>query len=504
MNDDHHLVAIDLGSNSFHLVVARELTGCIQTVLTNKSSVQLASGLDKDKCLSEEAIQRGLDCLADFNQQLSGLVCRNVRVVATYTLRVASNRDEFLERAKLIFPYPIEIISGETEAKLIYQGVAHTYPIKGMTLVIDIGGGSTEFIIGKKFKTKFTRSIEMGSRSFSQEYFSDGEVTEKSMRLAQAAARRALAPILQQCRAIGWKNVLGTSGSFKSIKQIMMELYGDSYINEKRIRRLIAEFIKANTANNISLESIEPSRFTVIASALAIISSCMDLFAIKEIDVSSAALREGVLHGLNETQEDISPRDRTINNLLDLHHIDYVFSKRVLLQLQLFNEQLGSQGLKLPETEFMFLQYAALLHEIGLNINSKKRQKHGAYIIEHSNLPGFSEQEKQIIAAIVGHHRGKIRLIQSFDLLTESKYLQLVQLLRVAILLTLGRREFPAQTAKISYHEQELQMTLPVSLFKNSELFSLLEKEIIMQRKVGLSLKVSAELTELEVNSTDL
>jgi len=499
MNNDRHLVAIDLGSNSFHLVVARELTGCIQTVLTNKSSVRLASGLDENKCLSEEAMQRGLDCLADFNQQLAGLVCRNVRVVATYTLRVATNRDEFIERAKAVFPYPIEIISGEQEAKLIYQGVAHTYPIKGMSLVIDIGGGSTEFIIGKHFKTKFTRSIEMGSRSFSKHYFEQGKVTEKSMRSAQAAARRALSPILQVCRSIGWKHVLGTSGSFKNIKQIMFELYGDSHITEKRIRRLITYFIKANSAENLSLESVESSRFTLIASALAIISSCMDLFTIKDIEVSGAALREGVLHGLNDTQEDISPRDRTINNLLELHNIDQVFSRRVLLQLQLFNEQLGAQGKKIQETEFMFLQYAVLLHEIGLNINSKKRHKHGFYIIEHSNMPGFSEQEKHIIASIVGHHRGKIRFLESFDLLTEKQYLQLVQLLRVAILLTLGRREFPAQTAKINYHDEQLHMILPLDLFKNSELFALLEKEIVIQRKIGLSLKVSSELTELAV-----
>ena len=369
--------------------------------------------------------------------------------------------------------------------------------VKGTTLVIDIGGGSTELIIGKQFKTKFTKSIEMGSRSFSQRYFNDGEVTEKGMRLAQSGARKALLPILQQCRLIGWKSVLGTSGSFKSIRQIMLELYGDSNITEKRIRRLVSRFIKARCVENIDLESIEVSRFTVIASALAIISSFMDLFTIKEIDVSSAALREGVLYGLNNTQEDVAPRGRTVNNLLDLHNIDQVFSKRVLLQLQLFNEQLKSQGNALSESRFMFLQTAALLHEIGLNINSKKRQKHGAYILEHTDMPGFSEQEQQIIASIIGHHRGNIKTLRDFDLLPKSKYLQLVQLLRLAIILTLGRREFPLQKASISYIDGYLHMTLPVILFKNNELFLSLEKEILLQQKVGLSLKVLTESTEL-------
>ena len=493
MSSKRHLVAVDLGSNSFHLIVARELTGCIQTVLTQKKSVRLASGLDENKLLSEEAIQRGLDCLEEFELQLSGLECREVRVVATYSLRVATNSDEFIERAKLVFPYPIEIISGESEAKLIYQGVAHTYPVKGTTLVIDIGGGSTEFIIGKQFETQFMKSIEMGSRSLSQRYFSDDKVTEEGMRLAQEHVRKLLLPITEQCKNIGWKRVLGTSGSFKSVKQILLEVYGDDNISDKRIGRLITHFIAAKSAGNIRFDSLDPSRFTVIASALAIISSVMDLFAINQLEVSNAALREGVLHDLNNTQKNITPRDRTINNLLDLHNIDQVFSRRVLLQLQLFNEQLTSQGNGLSKAHFMFIQYAALLHEIGLNINSKKRHKHGAYILAHSNMPGFSEQEQHIIALIVRNHRSKIKLTKSFDFLTDRRYLQLVQLLRVAIILTRGRGEFPSQKSKISYEDSQLQMTLPIALFKNSELSSLLEKEIMLQQKVGLSLKVIEE-----------
>lgn len=497
MTDGHHLVAIDLGSNSFHLIVARELTGCIQTVLTQKKRVSLASGLDKNNRLSEESIVRGLDCLAEFNQQLSGLICRAVRVVATYSLRTASNRDEFIERAQAIFPYPIEIISGESEAKLIYQGVAHTHPIKGTTLVIDIGGGSTELIIGKKFKTKFLASIEIGTRCYFERFFSDGLVTQKSMRLAQADARKTLLPIVQQCHLVGWKSVLGTSGSFKTIKQIMLELYGDSHITEKRIRRLINRFIDYNSATNVTLVNFDSSRFTLIAGALAIISSFMDLFDINKMNVSNAALREGVLYGLSDIQEDITPRDRTLNHLLDLHCVDQVFSQRVALQLQLFNEQLQAQKKGVCETGLMFLQYAALLHEVGLNINSKKRHKHGAYILEESNMPGFSEQERQVISSLVGHHRGNIKIKRSFDLLSDNKYLQLVQLLRVAIILTLGRGAFPLQEAQISYHDQQLQMKLPMMLFKNSELFSLLEKEIVQQRSVGLSLKILAKPTLL-------
>ncbi|MEI6858904.1 MAG: Ppx/GppA phosphatase family protein [Shewanella sp.] len=497
MNDGRHIVAVDLGSNSFHLVVARELTGCIQTVLTQKKSVSLASGLDENNRLSEQAIQRGLDCLAEFNQQLSGLTCRAVRVVATYSLRKAINSDEFIERAKLVFPYPIEIISGESEAKLIYQGVAHTHPIKGATLVIDIGGGSTELIIGKKFKTKFLTSIDIGARSYVQRFFSDGLVTKKAMRLAQADAHKLLFPVSQQCRLVGWKNVLGTSGSFKTVKQIMIELYGDSHITERRIRRLINRFIGYKSAANVELESFNSNRFTIVAGALAIISSLIDLFAINKINISNAALREGVLYGLSHIKEDIAPRDRTINNLLNLHQVDQVFSRRVVLQLQLFNEQLQAQNEGLLETHIIFLQYGALLHEVGLNINSKKRHKHGAYILEQCNMPGFSEQERQVIASLVGHHRGKITLTTTLALLDDNKYLQLVQLLRVAIILTLGRGEFPLQEAQISYCDQQLQMKLPMVLFKNSELFSLLQKEIVQQRRAGLQLKIFAESTSL-------
>lgn len=497
MSNEQHLVAIDLGSNSFHLIVARELTGCIQTVLTHKKSVQLAAGLDADKVLSEEAIQRGLDCLTEFNQQLTGLNCRDVRVVATYTLRVAVNRDDFIARAKEVFPYPIEVISGEREAKLIYQGVAHTYPLKGATFVMDIGGGSTEFIIGKRFKTKFVRSLEMGSRSFSIRFFNNGEVTFNAVREAQAEARKVLEPIVEECQTIGWKSVLGTSGSFKVVKQAMFELYGDSHITEKRVRRLTSLFIRAKTSDKLGLESVEESRFTITASALAIISSFMDLFAIKEINVSNAALREGVLYGLSSIEEDIEPRARTVKNLLELHNVDQVFSKRVLLQLKIFNEQLADQGQALPDTQFMFLQYASLLHEIGISIHSKKRQKHGAYMLEHSDMPGFSEQEQRVIASIVGHHRGKINEIGTFDLVSNKEYLQLIQLLRIAVVLTQGRREFPLQLAQISYDGEQLVLKIPAILFKDNNLFSLLEKEVSQQHKAGLTLKVIAEAIEL-------
>ena len=497
MNEDCHLVAIDLGSNSFHLIVARELTGCIQTVFTNKKSVRLASGLDENKVLSEEAIQRGLDCLTEFNQQLSGLTCRAVRIVATYSLRVAVNSNEFIERAKAIFPHPIEVISGEQEAKLIYQGVAHTYPLKGTTFVMDIGGGSTEFIIGKRFKIKFAQSLEMGSRSFAQRYFEGGEVTRKGMRLAQAQARQTLAPIVDECLQLGWKGVLGTSGSYKSIKQCMLELHGDSHITEKRVRRLIAQFVGAKTFDKLGLESVEESRFELTAAALAIVSSFMDEFAIKNINVCSSALREGVLYGLSSTEEDMAPRDRTVNNLLHLHRIDQVFSKRVLLQLQLFNQQLAEQGKALDEMHFMFLRYAALLHEIGINIHSKKRQHHGAYILHHSDMPGFSEQGQQIIATMVGDHRGKVKQAVVSDMITESKYYQLVQLLRVAIILTLGRRDFPLQIAKIKLEGDKLQLDVPAVLFKENDLFAMLQKEVAQQHKAGLTLKVIAEAIEL-------
>ncbi|PKF63329.1 exopolyphosphatase [Psychromonas sp. psych-6C06] len=488
MSKAQHIAAIDLGSNSFHLIVARELTGCIQSVLTQKKSVALASGLDENNYLSGEAMQRGLDCLAEFNQLLSGLTCRTVRIVATYSLRVAVNSDEFLTRAQHVMPYPIEIISGEKEATLIYQGVAHTYPVKGTTLVIDIGGGSTEFIIGKYFKIKFSRSLSMGSRAFSNKFFTDGLVTKKNMRLAQAEVYQVLLPTVQECRFIGWKSVIGTSGSFKVIKEIMLELYGDTAITEKRIQRLITRFIDYTSADNVQFKCFEASRFTLIASALAIISTCMDLFKIKRIDVSNAALREGVLYGLSNIQEKVAPRDRTITALLKLHRIDQVFSRRVLLQLKLFNEQLNEQGKKINETHFMFLHYAALLHEVGMNINTKKFHKHGEYILQNSAMPGFSEQEQLIIATLVGQQRGKIKLNSALFLLTDTKYLQLLQLLRLALILTLGRGEFPPQKANISLSNKQLTLTLPQVLFKNSELFSLLEKEVELQKNVGLTL----------------
>ncbi|NRA59613.1 MAG: Ppx/GppA family phosphatase [Psychrobium sp.] len=472
-----HLVAVDLGSNSFHLIIAREQSGCIQIIHRQKQQVNLALGLDQDNVLSAEAISRGINCLSEFSQTFSRLPSSSVRIVATHTLRRAVNREEFIKAAYKVFPYPIEVISGQCEAELIYHGVAHTQPIRGKTLVIDVGGGSTELIIGQGFKPRVAQSLDIGSGVLCQRFFSDGTISQGQMSSAEKHADSMLQPIAARYREFGWKSVIGTSGAIKSISAAMTELYGDPKITSKRLKRLKKQLINWRHFRNIPLQSIDNRRLSMLAAGVAIVSSCFNILDIKHMIFSSGALREGVLFGLSDSRQDIDIRQRTVNNLIRLHLIDSAFSQRVMLQLQQFNEQLQRGQQMLSDHELMLLRWGAQLHEIGISINSKKRQHHGKYIIEHSEMLGFSDQEQQVISFLVGNHRGKIsKNIPD----SEIDVLRLVQLLRLAIIFTHGRIEVLPHQLKMQYHHHELQIYPNDTMQQQSELMALIDKEVVI------------------------
>ncbi|MCL1064856.1 Ppx/GppA family phosphatase [Shewanella benthica] len=475
MSSPKHLVAVDLGSNSFHLIIAREQAGCIQIIHSQKQRVNLALGLDQQNILSAEAITRGIDCLTEFSQTFSRLPSSSVRIVATHSLRQAVNRDEFIKAAFKVFRYPIEVISGQCEAELIYHGVAHTQPIRGKTLVIDIGGGSTELVIGQGFKPKVVQSLDIGSSGFCQQFFSDGQISQAQMNKAQVHAEAMLQPIADRYREFGWKSVIGTSGAIKSISVAMTELYGDAKITNKRLKRFKKQLINWGHCNNIPLQSIDSRRLSMLAGGVAIVSSCFNILDIKQMTFSAGALREGVLFGLSDSREDIDIRQRTVNNLIKLHLIDSAFSQRVMLQLQQFNQELQAGQQLLSEHELMLLRWGAQLHEIGISINSKKRQHHGKYILDYSEMLGFSDEEQQIISFLVGNHRGKIsKKIPD----SEINLLRLVQLLRLAIIFTRGRIEVLPHQLKMQYHHDELLIHPNHTMRQQSELMALIEQEI--------------------------
>ncbi len=483
----NHLVALDLGSNSFHLIIAREQDGCLQIMHRQKQSVSLAKGLDKFNNLSESAIEKALACLHEFNLSLANIPNSAIRIVATQALRQASNSQKFIKLAKKILPYPIEIISGKLEAELIYKGVAHTQPLRGRTFIIDIGGGSTELVTGHKFYTSLTDSLTMGCISFQQKFFLNGEITSTAMHDAKKHAAQQLTGIADYYRESNSKTILGTSGSIKTISQVMLELYGDNKITEKRLKRLVKQLIGWQHCNNIPLRTLEDARRPLLAGAVAILSSCFSQLGIKQMKFSLGGLREGVLYSLSQSRTDIDIRERTIHNLMSLYHIDQAFSQRVLHQLTIINKQLKNTTAQLTRSEFSLLCWAAQLHEIGIVINSKKRQQHGAYIIEHSEMPGFSEKEKETLVVLVRNHRAKITLnTNKTDNLSDNEertYL-LIQILRLSIIFTQGRIQPFNTSMKINYQKNQLTIRSATQV----DLQEKLVVEAQKQASVGLKL----------------
>lgn len=484
----NHLVAVDLGSNSFHIIIAREQDGCLQTMYRHKCAVELAAGLDQQNRLSAHAIEKAMACLREFNLSLSQLPSSAIRIVATHALRKAKNIDEFIQRAKQVLPYPIEVISGKLEAELIYKGVAHTQALDKQTLIIDIGGGSTELVIGSGFTPHVTDSLSMGCISFQQQFFLCGSITRNKINAAQQCALTQLATVADKYQQYHWQTTLGTSGSIKVISRVMLELYGDYEISTNRLNDLIEKLVSWQHCDDIPLRSIEPKRRPLLAGAVAILSSCFQWLSLSQLYFSAGGVREGVLYELGGSRTDIDTRERTVQSLIKLHHVDQNFSHRVLWQLNDFKNKLENTPAQLSGNEFQLLHWAVQLHEIGITINSKKRQLHGAYIIAHSKLPGFSEQEQQILSQLIANHRGKIQC--SFDkplpLYINKRLLLMIQLLRLAILLTQGRLPQKITPNKLAYQDNTLFLTLS----KQDDLLTQLDSEIQKQHSAGLNLNL--------------
>lgn len=500
--DANHLVAIDLGSNSFHLIIAREQDGCLQILHRKKKFIGLAAGLDNKGYLSEDIIDKAINCLHDFNVSIINLPSSAIRIVATHALRNAKNIDYFKDRAASVIPHPIEVISGKLEAELIYKGVAHTQPLRGATFILDIGGGSTELVIGHNFSTSLTDSLAMGCISVQQHFFLNGTINAAAMANAQAFARDKLVGVADKYREYKSKKILGTSGSIKVISQAMLELYGDDKITHKRLKRLVKQLIRWQHCDNIPLHSLEENRRPLFASAVAILSSCFTQLGIEQMKFSLGGLREGILYNLSQSRTDIDTRERTIYNLIKLYHVDQAFNQRVLQHITLLNKQLNKQlkktSTQLNRDELTLLCWAAQLHEIGIAINFKKRQQHGAYIIDHSDMPGFSDNEKSILSLLVRCHRGNIQLTNDESTLEKvlaigsiMRIKLLIQLLRIAIILTQGRVQNLSTPVVIECLNQYGEDTLQITLGNQIELIEKLNSEAQKQANIGLKLSVT-------------
>lgn len=454
-----HFAAIDLGSNSFHLVIVRVLKGDLQTLFRHKERVRLASGLSKDNILSTDAIERGVEVLKLFAEQLAPIKDCHVMAVATHTLREAINRRDFLAAASAVFPYPIEIISGQEEARLIYNGVAHDEQLDGNTLVIDIGGGSSEIAIGQGTDVLIARSHQMGCVSFTDLFFEQG-IDPQGYQSAKLLARQRLERFEQMFCRIGWQHVRITSGTAQAI--VMAATALDDQFNHLTLSHLLAvkQHLFEQPDHPIFAE-LTPERVGVLAAGLAIMEAIYEALNISSAVFSASALREGLLYEALETDDQLTIRGNSCQSLMQRYHVDSEHAERVSHTVTAL-WQLAQVPWQLPPKSLKFLNFAALLHEVGLNINASGLHKHSAYIVANSNLPGFSYEQQQLVASLIRQHRKRLRpdLLPDLQLANDITQKRLVVILRLAVIWHLSRHPLPPPTPVIQWHDLGIDLLL--------------------------------------------
>ena len=492
--------AVDLGSNSFHMVIARVVDGAMQIIGRLKQRVHLADGLDSNNMLSEEAMERGLACLSLFAERLQGFDPSSVCIVGTHTLRQALNAPEFLKRAEKVIPYPIEIIAGNEEARLIFMGVEHTQPEKGRKLVIDIGGGSTELVIGEDFEPKLVESRRMGCVSFAQLYFAGGTINAENFQRARVAATQKLETLAWQFRIQGWDVALGASGSIKAAHEVLLALgEKDGIITPERLKKLVAEVVKFKNFDELSLPGLSDERKAVFVPGLAILCGVFDALAINELRLSDGALREGVLYEMEGRFRHQDIRSRTAQSLANQYNIDREQARRVLETTMHMYDQWQAQNPKLINPQLAaLLKWAAMLHEVGLNINHSGMHRHSAYILQNSDLPGYNQEQQLMMATLVRYHRKAIKLddLPRFTLFKKKHYLPLIQLLRLGVLLNNQRQATTTPpTLRLTTDDNHWTLSFPHDWFSQNALvlFDLERDQEYWEAVTGWRLKVEEE-----------
>jgi exopolyphosphatase / guanosine-5'-triphosphate,3'-diphosphate pyrophosphatase len=457
---DEPYAAIDLGSNSFHMIVANYTDGRLQVIDRIKEMVRLASGLNEQNELSEESMQLALACLQRFGQRINEIPATNIRAVGTNTLRQARNGDFFLSRAETALNHPIEIIAGQEEARLVYQGVAHTnYDETSKRLVIDIGGGSTELIIGHGYDIFRMDSLYMGCVNMSQRFFDDGQIKPKKFNKTVLYARQELETIETIYKKKGWDITLGTSGTIATIRDVVQaQGWCDSGITATALSKLVDALIAAGNSEAINFEGLTKRRQPVFASGVAILLGIFEALDLEKINTSDGALREGLLYDLIGRMHNEDIRDKTITDVCQRYGIDTEQADRVKATAENFFHQSRSEWQFNEKDDLKLLQWSALIHEIGLSIAHAQYHRHGDYLVTYSDLAGFSQQEQIKLAKLVRCHRRKFPL-EEFATLPEAARLNLIRLgilLRLAVVLHRSRsnRELPeiriqTQTNKI-------------------------------------------------------
>ncbi|MDX1916336.1 MAG: Ppx/GppA phosphatase family protein [Methylophilus sp.] len=493
------LAAVDLGSNSFRLEIGRFEHGQIQRVDYLKEAVRQGGDLDEDRNLTPEAIDRGLKCLARFGETLKGFPAHHVRAVATQTLREAKNRDEFLTLAKKALGYDVEVISGTEEARLIYQGVSRLLPQSNdRRLVIDIGGRSTEFIIGQQFTAKTTDSLRVGSVAWSLKYFSDAQLSERNFERAEIAAESFLDMITDTYQRKHWDIAYGASGTVGAVADILSYVgFRENVITHEGLVWLREQLIRAKSVDKLNLYGLKDDRKAVIAGGLSILLAVFDILKLDTLNVARGALRHGLLFDMiaeEDAAEDL--RDTSIFGLTtrfganksqasNVSKVALRFFDALVPTLSIYDDE-AHELTKLKQ----ILGWAAYCHEIGCAISHSESHRHGAYILDNTELMGFARSELHRLSLLVLGHYGKLRKLDA-DFEDEGFICQLIAL-RLAVIFCHSRNMPVLKNIKFDRQEKAFILKLPKS-WQHSfpQTCYLLEEEVIAWQKINWNLVIN-------------
>jgi exopolyphosphatase / guanosine-5'-triphosphate,3'-diphosphate pyrophosphatase len=462
------LAAIDLGSNSFRLEISRYDHGQIQRVAYLKETVRQGNGLDVDRNLTDEAMQRGWDCLARFAERLSGFKKSQVRAVATQTLREAKNREAFLKHGCEILGFPIEVIAGTEEARLIYQGVSHLLPNSNeRRLVIDIGGRSTELVLGQGLDATETASFRVGSVAWSMKYFPTGEFTEQAFYKAEIAAQAVLEEALSTYPRTQWEKAYGASGTIGAVADILaLSGFPEGEISLDGLNWLVKCLVRAGQASKVQLEGLKEDRRAVIGGGVSVLRALMTLLQVNTLHVAQGALRHGVLFDMVERDDhDTDTRDLSIQRLALKFVVDAAQGLRVgrvaVHLLQQLNITPKDNDAETLERLCRKLSWAAQLHEIGVAISHSDYHKHGAYILDNADLLGFGMPELHRLGLLVLGQRGKLKKLESE--LADDEFAKMLMALRVSLILCHARKDPDHLALRLSCDNHKHRVTLTSS-----------------------------------------
>jgi exopolyphosphatase/guanosine-5'-triphosphate,3'-diphosphate pyrophosphatase len=484
VQDGDALAAVDLGSNSFHMVLAQYTLGQLRVVDRLRETVRMADGLDRAGGLSEPARRRALDCLARFGQRMRGVPRLHVRALATNTVRQLRDPQSFLKPAEAALGAPIEVVSGREEARLIYLGVAHAQPPKPgqLRLVIDIGGGSTEFIIGRGFEPVERESLQAGCIASTRRFFPNGRLSKKKWKDALTEISAEFQQFAGLYRALGWQEALGSSGTHKSIGEICAAMrLTKGAITAEALPRVRERLLQAGSIDQIDLPGLSGDRRPIIAGGVLVLEAAFQALGLQKLLVSKAAMREGILYDMLGRGGGNDPRDASVAALTQRYGIDEAQAARVEGTAIRLCEQVA-EAWALDDDDANMLGWAARVHELGLVIAHSQYHLHGAYVLENSDIAGFSRQEQQVLAALVRTHRRGVPK-NAFDALPDRLLLSArrkAALLRLAVLLHRAHDSDPIPQLDLSADGNRLQLVVSRTWLANRPL---LRADLLMEKE---------------------